>query len=277
MAKKELDSVTKRAARQGLLVIIVAVITLEATAVLQYFYSRHILSEEAARRAEGQLAATELHIANVVDQVETAVRNSIWSVQQQINRPDSLAAITVRLVGSNPVICGSTVALVEKNLAPYSYEQEGNILTSTLATEEYDYKHQEWFVKPLELRGGYWSEPYFDEGGGNMLMTTYSIPVRDKKGRVAAVFTADVSLDWLTELVGSVQVYPSAFSMVVSRAGQIMVCPAETLVMRHTVHDLAASSSDSSTFNSINRSMLSGHAGNTTFKFEGKVHYMFFD
>ena len=231
--------------------------------MLQYFYSRHILSEEATRRAEGQLAATELHIANVVDQVETAVRNSIWSVQQQINRPDSLAAITVRLVGSNPVICGSTVALVEKNLAPYSYEQEG--------------KHQEWFVKPLELRGGYWSEPYFDEGGGNMLMTTYSIPVWDKKGRIAAVFTADVSLDWLTELVGSVQVYPSAFSMVVSRAGQIMVCPAETLVMRHTVHDLAASSSDSSTFNSINRSMLSGHAGNTTFKFEGKVHYMFFD
>ncbi len=80
MAKKELDSVTKKAARQGLLVVIVAVITLEATAVLQYFYSRHILSEEATRRAEGQLAATELHIANVVDQVETAVRNSIWSV-----------------------------------------------------------------------------------------------------------------------------------------------------------------------------------------------------
>ena len=166
MAKKELDSVTKKAARQGLLVVIVAVITLEATAVLQYFYSRHILSEEATRRAEGQLAATELHIANVVDQVETAVRNSIWSVQQQMNRPDSLAAITVRLVGSNPVICGSTVALVEKDLAPYSYQNEGEILTSTLATEEYDYKHQEWFVKPLELRGGYWSEPYFDEGGG---------------------------------------------------------------------------------------------------------------
>ena len=193
MAKKELDSVAKKAARQGLLVVIVAVITLEATAVLQYFYSRHILSEEATRRAEGQLAATELHIANVVDQVETAVRNSIWSVQQQMNRPDSLAAITVRLVGSNPVICGSTVALV------------------------------------------YWSEPYFDEGGGNMLMTTYSIPVRDKKGRVAAVFTADVSLDWLTELVGTVQVYPSAFSMVVSRAGQIMVCPSRTLVMRQTI------------------------------------------
>jgi len=277
MAKKELDSATKKAAKQGLLIVIAAVVTLEATAVLQYFYSQRILSEEATRRAEGQLAATELQITNVVDQVETAVRNSIWSVEQQMYRPDSLEAITVRLVESNPVIYGSTVAMVDKNQAPYSYRKDGQVQTSTLATEEYDYKHQEWFVKPLELHGGYWSEPYFDEGGGNMLMTTYSIPVADKKGRVAAVFTADVSLDWLTELVGSVQVYPSAFSMVVSRAGQIMVCPAETLVMRHTVYDLAASSSDSSTFNTINRSMLSGHAGNTTFKFEGKVHYMFFD
>ena len=35
MAKKELDSVAKKAARQGLLIVIVAVITLEATAVLQ--------------------------------------------------------------------------------------------------------------------------------------------------------------------------------------------------------------------------------------------------
>ena len=277
MARKELDSATKRAAKQGLLIVIAAVFTLEATAVLQYFYSQHILSEEATRRAEGQLAATELHISNVVDQVETAVRNSVWSVEQQLYRPDSLAAITVRLVESNPVICGSTVAMVDKNLAPYSYQQDGKVLTSSLATEAYDYKHQEWFVKPLELQGGYWSEPYYDEGGGNMLMTTYSIPVKDKKGRVAAVFTADVSLDWLTELVGSVQVYPSAFSMVVSRAGQIMVCPAETLVMRHTVQDMAANTTDTATFNSINRSMLSGEAGNTRFKYEGKVHYMFFD
>lgn len=277
MARKELDSATKRVAKQGLLIVIAAVFTLEATAVLQYFYSQHILSEEATRRAEGQLAATELHISNVVDQVETAVRNSVWSVEQQMYRPDSLAAITVRLVESNPVICGSTVAMVDKNLAPYSYQQDGKVLTSSLATEAYDYKHQEWFVKPLELQGGYWSEPYYDEGGGNMLMTTYSIPVTDKRGRVAAVFTADVSLDWLTELVGSVQVYPSAFSMVVSRAGQIMVCPAETLVMRHTVQDMAANTTDTATFNSINRSMLSGEAGNTRFKYEGKVHYMFFD
>ena len=272
-----MDSATKKAARMGLLIVIVSVVTLEATAILQYFYSQRILSEESTRRAEGQLAATELKISGVVDQVETAVRNSLWSVQQQINRPDSLEAITVRLVEANPVIFGSTVAMTDKNLAPYSYKRADTVITSSLANAEYDYKHQEWYVKPLELQGGYWSEPYYDEGGGNMLMTTYSVPVTDKRGRVAAVFTADVSLDWLTDLVGEVQVYPSAFSMVVSREGQIMVCPAETLVMRHTVQDLASTAGDTATFNQINRSMLSGAAGATSFKFEGKKHYMFFD
>ena len=272
-----MDSATKKAARMGLLIVIVSVVTLEATAILQYFYSQRILSEESTRRAEGQLAATELKISGVVDQVETAVRNSLWSVQQQINRPDSLEAITVRLVEANPVIFGSTVAMTDKNQAPYSYKQADTVITSSLANAEYDYKHQEWYVKPLELQGGYWSEPYYDEGGGNMLMTTYSVPVTDKRGRVAAVFTADVSLDWLTDLVGEVQVYPSAFSMVVSREGQIMVCPAETLVMRHTVQDLASTAGDTATFNQINRSMLSGDAGATSFKFEGKKHYMFFD
>ena len=275
-ARKKLDKATRLATRQGLLVVIVCLLTLEATALLQYYYSRKILSEESTRRAQGQLEATELHILNVLDQVETAVRNSQWSVEQQLTQPDSLSAVTVRLVASNPVICGSTVALRDRMLAPYSHEVEGAILTSTLATEEYDYPHQEWFVKPLELGEGYWSEPYFDEGGGNILMTTYSVPVVDKKGRTA-VFTADVSLEWLSDLIATVKVYPTAFNMVVSREGRIMVSPVETLTIEHNVHDLASSMEDSATFQSLNQTIMAEDSGQDTYKYQGKLHYMFFD
>ena len=275
-ARKKLDKATRLATRQGLLVVIVCLLTLEATALLQYYYSRKILSEESTRRAQGQLEATKLHILNVLDQVETAVRNSQWSVEQQLTQPDSLSAVTVRLVASNPVICGSTVALRDRMLAPYSHEVEGAILTSTLATEEYDYPHQEWFVKPLELGEGYWSEPYFDEGGGNILMTTYSVPVVDKKGRTA-VFTADVSLEWLSDLIATVKVYPTAFNMVVSREGRIMVSPVETLTIEHNVHDLASSMEDSATFQSLNQTIMAEESGQDTYKYQGKLHYMFFD
>ena len=75
---------------------------------------------------------------------------------------------------------GSTVAVVPGYLknhplfSPYVCEGPEGLEFKTLATEEYDYPSQEWFVKPLELKEGYWSEPYIDEGGGDILMTTYS-------------------------------------------------------------------------------------------------------
>ena len=107
-------------------------------------------------------------------------------------------------------------------------------------------------------------------------MTTYSVPVVDKKGRTA-VFTADVSLEWLSDLIATVKVYPTAFNMVVSREGRIMVSPVETLTIEHNVHDLASSMEDSTTFQSLNQTIMAEESGQDTYKYQGKLHYMFFD
>ena len=282
MAKK--DSFNIAAALQGMMIIIVALLTVEASSLIQYFYSQRIIKEEAERRAQGQLDATELNINSIVDQVETAVRNNLWSASIQVTNPDSLWNLVRGIVKDNPVIYGSSIALMEnysktegRMFAPYAHREGNDIVFGQLGTEEYDYLSKEWFVKPLETGGGYWSEPYYDEGGGDMLMTTYSIPVKDRKGRTAAVLTADVSLDWLNSLLEGVQVYPNSFNMLVSRTGKIMLAPVETLVMQKTVQELAAQQDDSSSFNSINKAMLSGERGSVSFKYKGKVNYMFFN
>ena len=59
----------------------------------------------------------------------------------------------------------------------------------------------DWYQIPKLLKKNYWSEPYYDTGGGEQMMTTYSHPIYDKDGNLIAVLTADVSLNWLTELV----------------------------------------------------------------------------
>ena len=261
---------------QGLMIVVVSVVTLEATSLLQYYFSSRSITEEANRRAEGHLKATELQILSVTDQVETAVRNTLWSVQHQTGKPDSLAAITSRMVSQNNVIYGSAVALIDKDIAPYSFRNGEEVSLSTLATQEYDYRSQEWFCKPLELGGGYWSEPYYDEGGGGVIMTTYSVPVM-VKGKPVAVFTADVSLDWLTELVGKVKVYPNTYNFMISRSGRIMVSPAETLVMRHSIQEVAQKSDGSEVFAGVGEAMLSGQAGDTQLKYKGKMLRVFFD
>ena len=273
----------KRAARAGLLLVLVAAVTLEATALIQYFYSQKGIREEATRRAESQLDATRSQIMDVINQAEAAVRNSVWIASWCMDVPDSLAVVPSRLVRDNPVVVGSTLALVPGYsakyplCAPYAARKGDDIEVLSLATEEYDYPSQEWFTKPLELGLGYWSEPYIDTGGGDILMTTYSVPVTDKAGRIAAVLTADISLDWLTQLVGGVEVYPNAFSVVLSRAGQIMVCPAETLVMQRTVQEVGEGiSEDKEMFDSLARSMLSGRRGNLRLHRGGQVNQVFF-
>ncbi|MBQ7710135.1 MAG: SpoIIE family protein phosphatase [Bacteroidales bacterium] len=267
----------------GLMLIIVAVVTLEATSIIQYYFSQKGIKEEANQRAQSELEATELKIMDVVNQAEAAVRNSMWIAQWCLNVPDSLMRVTQRIVADNPVVKGSTVALVpgySKKYPLYSpytaAKPDGSMESLSLATEEYNYPAQEWFTKPIELDGGYWSEPYFDEGGGNILMVTYSLPVKDAAGRIAAVLTADISLDWLTEMVGSVHVYPTAFSMVISRAGQFMVCPAETLVMKSSVHEFAGQMEDSAAIAQLNNAMLSGQSGSMEIRSQGLVHHVFF-
>lgn len=107
-------------------------------------------------------------------------------------------------------------------------------------------------------------------------MTTYSLPIRDKKGEIAAILTADISLDWLTDMVGDIKVYPNAFSMVVSRDGQIMVCPVETLVMNSTVHEAARAMDDADGIAALNQAMLSGQSGNMSVREKGKTSLVFF-
>ena len=217
---------------KALLTVIIAAVALEVTSLVQFYFTQQGLRKEADGRAESQMEATCNKIMDVINQAEAAVRNSVWIAQWCLDYTDSMVVVSRRLVEDNPVVMGSTVALVPGYnsrlplFAPYVYRNdEGNLVSLSLATEEYDYPSQEWFAKPLKSGEGYWSEPYVDEGGGEVLMTTYSLPIRDAEGNIAAILTADVSLEWLKEYVGSLRVYPNAFCLMFSRNGNIMVGP----------------------------------------------------
>ena len=237
---------------QALAMVIVALATLEATSLVQYYFARKTILKEATRRAEDQLEITNLRINDVMDQVETAVRNNVGLFRRVIHSmPDSLWVVNVRLVESNDVIAGSTIAFTENYFpkkgrlySPYAFRGLEKIDTTQLGTDTYDYLTKEWFVKPLEKGSGHWSEPYYDEGGGEMMMTTYSVPVTDNKGGVAGILTADVSLDWLTDQVVNIEGYPSAYSLMASGTGHLMVCPAPALVMNYTIQEIAKDMDD---------------------------------
>ena len=268
---------------QALLLVVAAALALEATALVQYYFSQKGIKEEADLRAESQLEATRNKIMDVIDVTETAVRNSAWIARWCLDYPDSMIRVCSRILEDNPVVAGSSLALVPGYkarlplFAPYvCRDGSGGLKQLSLATEEYDYPSQEWFAKPLETGEGYWSEPYVDEGGGEILMTTFSLPIRDKNGRVAAVLTSDISLDWLTELVGDVKVYPHAYSVMLSRSGKIMMSPVETLAMKKTVSEYVSELDDTSGLTGLSDILLSGESGNIPINHGGAVSHVYF-
>ena len=276
------DIIARKSTRTAILLVIVAAVTLEATSLLQGVFSRKTLRAEMSMRAEGRLSLLKSEIMNVINQAEAAVRNKVWIAQWSLNNPDSLGNVGTMLVRDNPVIVGSTVALVpgynreHPLLSPYTFRTGDSLVTRSLATEAYDYPSKEWFTKPLELKEGYWSEPYVDEGGGDMLMTTYSVPISDEKGNIAAVLTGDISLDWLTDLVGNLKVYPHSRSIMLSRNGLFMVSPREEVVMSKTVDEIVGQMQDSLSFKALNRAMLEGRSGETTVVITKEKHHVYY-
>ena len=268
----------------SLLLVILAALALEAISLIQYYFSQREIKEEASLRAASQLENTRIQISDVLDQAEAAVRNNIWIAQWCITKPDSLQRVTERVVSNNPVVVGSTMAFVpgyykDKPLfAPYSFKDKdsGELKYKSLATEEYDYPNQEWFSKGIMIESGHWSEPYIDEGGGDMMMTTFSMPVKDYQGKVAAVLTADISLNWLTNMFGDVKVYPNAFSMMASRTGSVMVCPAPAFVMHKTIQDIASSFEDTTVVHALSQKMLAGETGNMTVSYKKQNHFVYY-
>ena len=276
------DIIASKSTRTAILLVVVAAITLEATSLLQGVFSRKTLQAEMSMRAEGRLNLLKSEIMNVINQAEAAVRNKVWIAQWSLDNPDSLGSVGRMLVRDNPVIVGSTVALVpgydrkHPLLSPYTFRSGDSLVTRSLATEAYDYPSKEWFTKPLELKEGYWSEPYVDEGGGDMLMTTYSVPIFDEKGNYVGVVTADLSLDWLTDLVSTIKVYPHSRSIMLSRNGLFMVSPREEVVMTKTVDEVVGQMKDSLSFKSLNRAMLEGRSGEATVLITKEKHHVYY-
>ena len=109
-----------------------------------------------------------------------------------------------------------------------------------LTTFGYDYHdaQQDWYHGPKRSRSFYVTEPYFDEGAGDISMVSLTTPVFDRATNFIGVAGADLALDWIRELVRSVHLTESqrgstnAFAFLVSRTGKIIAHPTEELMLR---------------------------------------------
>ena len=126
---------------------------------------------------------------------------------------------------------------------PYVFRDGGqNVKFVLLGGDDYQYFHLDWYHVPKQLQQPLWSEPYFDEGGSNILMTTYSHPFyRQRHGRkfFSGVVTVDISLSHLQKLVATMKLSDRGYGFLISRFGRIITHPDMNMVMNQTIFSLA--------------------------------------
>ena len=244
--------------------------------------ARRSVSEEAVERAQVKLENTILQIDKVLEAVEIAVKNMSWLVADKLDYPDYMYALTQQILRSNPYVVGSAIAFEpgyypEKGVlfSPYSYRSEKGIRSKQLGTEDYEYHYMDWYLIPKLLGTPYWSEPYFDEGGADMVMTTYSLPLYDSSGKMYAVFTADISLEWFADKVKEIKPYPNSRNYMIGRGGTFLVNDRKEAILNESFFARPLENGDEELMRTGHQ-MINGKKGMTSFNREGVSFNMFY-
>lgn len=214
-------------ARLSMNIILLTSVLFIVTVGVASYSSHSILAEEAQTSSERMLKIIIRDVEKQLGSVESSVQSIAWLVEENKTDKKYLYHIVTKIVSENENVVGSTIAFApeyfkdEHYFSPYAYEDsDGTVRTKQLGNKQYDYFSMEWYKDSAESGRPHWSEPYFDDGGGEMLMSTYSYPLKDSDGKVYAIITADISLIWIQTMLAGVQPYPSSRVILVSKKGE---------------------------------------------------------
>jgi len=269
--------------RMSLYILIVAT-SVFVLAFWAYFQqAKNSVREEAVEQAQVKLDNAILQIDNVLSSVEVAVQNLSWLIADKLDNPDYMYELTQHVLESNPYVVGSAIAFEPSYFpkrgvlfSPYSYRtMQGNIQSKQLGTEDYEYHYMDWYQIPKLLCRPYWSEPYYDDGGAEMIMTTYSFPLYDSDGVMYAMFTVDISLEWFAEKVNEIKLYPNSFNYMIGRSGTFLVSDRKEAILNESFFARPLLEGDKEMLKTGHR-MVNGETGMAMFERDSQEYYLFF-
>ena len=257
---------------------LVLVITLSSSAIFavalgyNYVSSRAMLEQELESNARNLALSLVNRVEIELSSVAKTTAGMARAIEIDAHGEPQLLALIRSTLEANPGIYGATIAFEPyafsrrlRQYAPYLYRHDGQIELRRLEDSYQDvpYFYWDWYQIPRELGQIEWTEPYFDEGAGNILMSSCSVPFYDDASgvrRIRGVVTTNVSLDSLTQLVSSVRILKTGYAALLSRNGVILAHPLKNAIMNESFFSIAAARDDDS-LRSLGKKMVRGESG----------------
>jgi sigma-B regulation protein RsbU (phosphoserine phosphatase) len=237
-----------------------------------YFFSRRIIINNIEMNAKNLTAATVNRIDTILHSLEKVPENLANFLEVSFYDHDEIVILIRSVIKTNQEIYGATIAFEPYTLdkhtfsfAPYFYKRNGEIKFTYIP---YEYFYWDWYQIPKELDHPAWTEPYYDEGAGEIVMATYSVPFYKTvsgERKFMGVVTADISLSWLQEIVNSIKIAQTGYGFLITKNGTFVTHPDSDFVMNETIFSVAEARGDTR-MRELGRAMIGGQSGFVPFE-----------
>ncbi len=207
-------------------------------------YMRDILYKNALLNARMLASEAARNIKDITFAVSTKPEEIANLVGGNLSDIDKINKLMESDVKNSALIYGMALAFLPKYspnggyYCSYYYVKNGKIKAKQLIPPIYDYTKFDWFKKPLQEKKSIWSKPYFDKGGGNVRMSTYSVPIFNKKGEIIGIATADVSIKFLSKIIRRIRVLKTGGAFLFTSNGDVLAPLGNKNVMKKSIAEI---------------------------------------
>ena len=173
------------------------------------------LARSMARYHAARLDRTLSQAAQIPAMHARVLESGVFKTEEELH--DYLR----RVVEATPEIYGSCLAFEPGAFTPGRYfyapyyfrKADGSVEFVQVGNPEYNHFKWDWYRLPKETGRALWTEPFFDEGGGDVLMTTRTEPFR-REGKFQGVATIDITLQQLMAEAAGISVAKTGYAFI---------------------------------------------------------------
>ena len=255
---------------------------------LGFMFSQSLktVRQEAINRATQVLDNTVLRVNAILDRVVVATDNTDWLITRRLNEPDSMFVYSRRILQNNPDLNGCSIAFEPyffkdrgKYFSAYSYNDNGNILTTQEGNDHYEYFYMDWYQMVKLLDHPAWTEPFFDFNPEDVyskeMIASYCKPLKDSQNRYVGTISVDLSLGWLSKTISAVKPYPNSYSIMIGEGGTYFVHPDTTKLFFQTIFTETLERPDTA-LTALGHAMQRGEEGMRQLSIDDRDCYVFY-
>ena len=263
-----------------------------------YSQVRKYMFGEAEERYEGVLQRDHEEFRRRLSDVMVAIRNNHHDIEREVEDPEKVISQMERILEVNPTIISCGVLYVAdyfpgrgRCLELYAARDSiGQVHVSRIENDDNIYLQRDWFKEGIEKDTTQWSKLYYEDDlipnvTGRRLLTTYTIPVHNKQGKVVALFGGDLPLEYLRyeimdDLQEKIKLFEKgskhhSFNFVIDDDGTYIIHPDKKRILHANFFEEAKQTSNKID-DDVMASMMKGEKGSALVEIDGVPSWIYY-